>query len=94
MKNLIKSLFPSKKDRDVKQLWPYVEAVNEVYVTMQELTDDELRAKSQELKQRIASYTEETTQAIAQLREEADQTLDIREKETIFDQIDELTKRH
>ena len=52
MKNLIQSIFGSKKDRDVKQLWPYVSAINEEYDKITSLSDDDLRAASQDIRQR------------------------------------------
>ncbi|MCL4128427.1 UNVERIFIED_CONTAM: hypothetical protein GTU68_024492 [Idotea baltica] len=56
MKNLLKKLFPSKKDRDVKQLRPYADSVNVEYEKLQAISDDELRGKTAELKERINEY--------------------------------------
>ncbi len=46
MIGLIKKVFGSKSDREVKKLWPTVRKINEIEAGLQKLTDDELRAKT------------------------------------------------
>ncbi|MEL6695890.1 MAG: preprotein translocase subunit SecA [Bacteroidota bacterium] len=92
MKNLLKSIFPSKKDRDVKQLWPYVGAINAEYEKIHDISDDELREASQDIRQRIFDHTEAIREEIEATRTEAESTTDIHEKDRLFSKIDELTK--
>ncbi|MEO0895360.1 MAG: preprotein translocase subunit SecA [Bacteroidota bacterium] len=92
MKNLLKNLFSSKKDRDVKELQPYVDDVNEQYETLTNLTDDQLREKARELKNRIKEYTSEVQNEIDSLKAQAEETEDVEEKNQMFDRVDELTK--
>ncbi|MEO0582399.1 MAG: preprotein translocase subunit SecA [Bacteroidota bacterium] len=92
MKNLLKSIFPSKKDRDVKQLWPYVGAINAEYEKIHDISDDELREASQDIRQRIFDHTEAIREEIEATRAEAESTTDIHEKDRLFSKIDELTK--
>src|SRR5580658_10216610 len=46
MTGLIKKIFGSRNDREVKKLWPRVKEINELEAGLQKLTDDELRAKT------------------------------------------------
>ncbi|MEL6850265.1 MAG: preprotein translocase subunit SecA [Bacteroidota bacterium] len=94
MKNLISKLFPSKKDKDVQSLLPYVDAVQEEYEKLQGLSDDELRAKTREFQTRIKEYTAEIIEEIENLKEEAEGQEDINEKDALYTQIDELQKEH
>ena len=90
MKNLLNKLFPSKKERDIRDLAPYVDEINEAYEQMYGLSDDELRGKTQELKTRLREGTQDLIDGIEALQQEADDTRDIHAKEGIFDRIDEL----
>jgi preprotein translocase subunit SecA len=90
MKNLLSKLFPSKKERDIRDLTPYVEEVNAQYEAIYSISDDELRAQSQELKARLREGTADLIEEIESLRKEADETRDIHAKEGLFDRIDEL----
>ena len=49
----ISKVFGSKHDRDIKALQPLVDDINEYFAEYQSLTDDELKAKTQEFKQRF-----------------------------------------
>lgn len=85
-------LFGSKSDRDIKDVTPYVEEINKIFVSLSGLTDDELRNKTTELKEIIASDLKSIDDQIAELQEkvENDPDLDIQEKEAAFEAIDKL----
>ncbi|MCD6307863.1 MAG: preprotein translocase subunit SecA [Candidatus Latescibacteria bacterium] len=46
-------IFGSKTDRDLKTIQPYVEEINEIYEGLASLSDDELRGKTDEFRQRL-----------------------------------------
>jgi len=52
--NLIKTLFGTKNDRDLKRLQPLVDRINELEKSYQALSEDQLKAKTQEFKERVA----------------------------------------
>ncbi len=54
MKNLIKNIFGTKHDRDVKKLQPLVTEINEHFDKLQSLSDEELIAKTDEFRKRLA----------------------------------------
>lgn len=51
--SIFSSIFGSKKERDVKKLIPLVEEINKHYTGLSKLSDDELRDKTQQFKQRL-----------------------------------------
>ena len=46
----IGKLFGNKNQRDMREIQPWVEKVKAAYTSIEKLTNDELRAKTQELK--------------------------------------------
>lgn len=91
----ISKLFGSKSDRDIKEVSPIVAEINEVYNTLPGISDDELRAKTQEFKDRIAKDLKEIDDEVKALhgRIENEPDLDIQEKEIIFQSIDSLEEK-
>jgi preprotein translocase subunit SecA len=51
---LLKKIFGSKNQREVKRLWPLVQQVNAIELEYQKLTDEQLQAKTAEFKKRLA----------------------------------------
>ena len=51
---LIKKLFGSRNDREVRKLWPRVKQINEIEAGLQKLSDDELRAKTAAWKEELS----------------------------------------
>jgi preprotein translocase subunit SecA len=54
MIGLIKMIFGSRNDREVKKFWPVVRRINELEAGLQKLSDDELRQKTADWKARLA----------------------------------------
>jgi preprotein translocase subunit SecA len=78
---IAKKLFGSKNDRELKKLEPIVRQINELEPTMQSLSDEEMKAKTEEFKERLAS--EESVddllpEAFALVRETSMRTLHMR----------------
>ena len=90
MLGIIKKLIPSKKDKDIKELWPYVDQINEEYEKLESLSDDQLRAKTAEFQQRIQEHIGPIRQEIDAQKELAAQTEDINDKELMFQEIDRM----
>jgi preprotein translocase subunit SecA len=68
MIGLIKKLFGSRNDREVKKLWPRVRQINELEAGLQTLSDDELRGKTADWKARL-SVIEDKAELAAALEE-------------------------
>ncbi len=95
MLNIFKKLFKSKKEKDVAALKPVVEKINAEYAKLRNISDDELRGKTREFKQKIEeyvkSYREKQKQLEAQIRE-AEQKQDIKTQEELYEQLEKLKK--
>ena len=93
MIGLIKRVLGDKASRDRKVINPIVDQVKEAYESIKNLSNDELRAKTQEFKQKIADYIAADEQKMASLKEkiEKEDEIPMHEKEKIYDQIDKLS---
>jgi preprotein translocase subunit SecA len=92
MLQALKKIFGSKHERDVKALLPMVEEINGHFEEYQKLSDDELRAKTVEFRERISEAIKETEERIAALRKDLQTTLEGPAREKIFDDIADLEK--
>lgn len=53
MLQLIKTVFGSKSDKDVKQILPIVDQINQQFASLERLSDDELKNKTAEFRERL-----------------------------------------
>ncbi|WP_080237804.1 preprotein translocase subunit SecA [Spirosoma rigui] len=91
MINLIAKFFGTKSQRDIKELLPYVEKVNAEFTRLKDLSNDELRQFSADLKAQIAAELSDIDGQLAELTEHASHPdVDVNEKEQIFNRIDKL----
>jgi len=92
--SIFKKIFGSKADRDMKDLRPVVEKVNTAGARITGLSNDELRAKTQEFRQKIFSSiaSEEEQIKALKIRLDTEYDMEITEKEGIYKNIDELEK--
>lgn len=88
----VTKIFGTKSERDIKAIMPIVEKIKEEYARLHELSDDALRAKSYEFKQRIQDFLADIDTQITSLRVQGNATDDVDEKETYFSQIDKLNE--
>ena len=95
MVNFLKSLLGSKSDRDIKSLTPELEKTRAAYEVISSLTNDELRAKTTEFRERINEYLLEDEEEMAALKEQAenDESISIETKEELYQRIDLIEKR-
>jgi preprotein translocase subunit SecA len=86
--------FGSKHEKDVEAIRPIVAEVNEHFEAYASLSNDELRNKTLEFRERIAHYLEAIDAEIASLEEQVqnDEELDLEQKEATYQQIDKLKK--
>ncbi|MEA3503669.1 MAG: preprotein translocase subunit SecA [Bacteroidota bacterium] len=92
--NLLKKLFGTKSKRDIDIINPILEKIHQASKIIEPLTNDELRAKTLEFKQRITDYISTEENEIKELKEKAENNdIPIDEKENIYSQIDEIEKR-
>ena len=87
----IGKLFGNKATRDMKEIKPWVDKVKAVYPEISKLSNDELRARTEELKKYIKASAVEEQKKIEELKATIEAT-DIEKREPIFAQIDKLEK--
>ena len=84
-------IFGDKKSRDLKAYRPLVEAVLQIYPEIQALSNDELRDRTQKIRQRIQDSAADLREQIQALKDKIPGT-DIQDRAPIFSQIDKLEK--
>ena len=94
MANFLTKLFGNKSQRDLKVVKPFLDATLAVYPTIEALTNDQLRAKTIEFKERIAKAVESEENELAAMRKRIEEEYDmpVDEKESLYKRIDELEK--
>ena len=93
--SLLKAFFGgSKSDRDIKEVMPLVNRAIEIYPTLAQISNDELRLRSQRLREIIQERIAEDEQTISQLKSQMESDeISIEKKEEVYSQIDKLTKK-
>ena len=92
MLNVLKKVFGTKFDKDVKTIQPYVDETNKYFNEYQSLSHDELRNKTIEFRERIASHLAGVDSDIESLEANSSKEEDLGLKEEIYREIDELKK--
>lgn len=88
---ILTSLFGNKSGRDMKLIQPLVEKVKAVYPEIEKLNNDELRAKSCEIRNYVQAAAKPYLEKIEELKARIEQT-PIDEREPIFAEIDKQDK--
>jgi len=84
----------SKSEKDVKKIQPYVGRINEHFAAYQSLSNDQLRSKTQEFRQRIREHLADIDAQIAQRNADAEALPfnDLLGKDAIYQEVDKLKK--
>lgn len=91
LNDFLTKLFGNKSQRDLKEITPYVEKIKAVYPSIQQLSNDELRAKTDQIKQQIQDYVAEERAQVEELRKGIDEK-ELEEREAIWSQVDKIEK--
>ncbi len=92
MFGFLKKLFGDKYTRDIKTITPIVEEIKAEYAQLATVSNDSLRNKTIEFRQRIADHLNAINEEVAQLQTEIDETENVLEKQRLFEEIDALGK--
>ena len=87
----LSKVFGNKSTRDMKEIQPWVEKVKAAYPDIAKLSNDELRAKTEELKKFIYDSAADERAKIEELKANIEST-ELEDREGIFAQIDKLEK--
>ncbi len=91
--SLLTKVFGSKFEKDMKEIAPIISKIKEIYPTLAALSNDELRARVDGLKQQVRKAIESEQQRIDELKARAE-SIDcpVDEKESCYKEIDQLEK--
>ena len=91
--DVFKKIFGSKADRDMKAIKPTLDKVLAAYKGIDALTDDELRARCQALKDKIQAAIAADEARIAEIKAELEKEIPLSQKEKLATESDKLVKK-
>ena len=90
---ILGKLFGNKYDKDVKEITPLVDKINDEFSKLSSLSNNELREKTTEFKKQISDFISEEKSKIETLKEKSNLTeTKTEEKEELYKEIDALEK--
>ncbi len=89
--DLLSKLFGNKSQRDLKEIDPYVKKVSAVYLSVEGLSNDELRSRIDEIKQQIQDVVVEEKKKIAELKGSIEQ-MELEDREKVWEEVDKIEK--
>ncbi|MBQ9671299.1 MAG: preprotein translocase subunit SecA [Prevotella sp.] len=88
---ILKALFGDKSSRDMKLIQPFVEKVKAAYPEITKLSNDNLRKRTQEIRQQVQAAAKQQKNEIERLKATIEST-PLDERADIFAKIDKLEK--
>ncbi|MBN2347193.1 MAG: preprotein translocase subunit SecA [Bacteroidales bacterium] len=93
LNSVLSKVFGNKSDRDIKEVMPIVEKVKEQYENIRLLSNDDLRAKTNEIKKYVQEYVQSEQSQIEELKNKIEAgEIDISEVEKLYEKIDKIEK--
>ena len=90
--DFLSKLFGNKAQRDLKEVMPIVDKITAIYPSIAQLSNDELRARTESIKQRLRDVVQNERDQIETLRTQIEET-EINEREKMYHEIDKLEKQ-
>ena len=90
--SIIGKIFGTKAERDMKLVKPYLDQILVQYDIIDKLSNDELRAKSTELKEKLRAVEAPFEARIEEIRQALEGELPVSEKEKLATESDKLVK--
>ncbi len=91
LNDFLSKILGNKSTRDMKEIQPYVEKVKLAYEDVLPLSHDELRAKTQEIKQYVRDSAKDERAKVQELKDSIE-GLELEDREAVFNQIDKIEK--
>ena len=89
---ILKLFVGDKSKKDLKLINPIIEKIHSFEQVMSSLSNDELRAQTNEFKNQINNSTAEINSQIDKIKKEIEEVTDFDKKEGLFGQIDKLNE--
>ncbi|MBR6277157.1 MAG: preprotein translocase subunit SecA [Bacteroidales bacterium] len=95
LQNIFKTFFGDKSSKDIKKLMPIVGQINSEYAKLKNLSNDELRALTQKLRDELKESVKAEEENLAGYKNqlEGSATLSVKEQETLYDNIEATEKQ-
>ena len=90
--DILKKLFGSKSDRDMKAIRPVVDQILRLYPDIDRLSNDQLRARSTAIREKILAVEKPFEDRIAEIKLELEKDIPVSEKESLATESDKLVK--
>lgn len=91
LKSLLTKILGNKSTRDMKEISPEVDKIKTAYEEIKTLTNDELRGRTEQLKERIKTSYKEQQDKITTLKDEVEKT-ELHAREKIYTEIEKIEK--
>ena len=94
MLGILKKVFGSKSDKDVKALRPIVDEINSIYPTLASLTDEQIKEKTQSFRDTVQGSVRDLVQEAADIRQRLhdDDTMTHNDRADAYARLGELDK--
>ncbi|MDR1720770.1 MAG: preprotein translocase subunit SecA [Dysgonamonadaceae bacterium] len=89
--DLLSKMFGNKSQRDLKEIDPYVKKILEAYPAVEKLSNDELRARTDAIKQNIQDAVAEDKAKITALKADIE-TMELEDREKAWAEVDKIEK--
>lgn len=90
--DFLTKLFGNKAQRDLKEVSPVLDKIRAIYPEIDKLSNDELRARTTAVRQRLTDATRSDNEQISKLKKEVE-SVELNEREKIYNEIDKLDKK-
>lgn len=88
----LQKIFGDKHSKLLKELSPVVEEINAIYADLKNLSDDELKQKTAEFKDRIAERTKEVRDQINEIKVKLTSDDFDEDRQSLYDRLDKLNE--
>ncbi|MGL5228080.1 MAG: preprotein translocase subunit SecA, partial [Bacteroidales bacterium] len=89
---ILSKLFGTKSQRDLKEINPYIDKIKAAYGEIEQLDNDGIRQRIEDIKERIQLYVVDEKKQIEDLKKSVED-LDLDEREKVWEEIDKIEKR-
>jgi preprotein translocase subunit SecA len=92
IQKLLQKILGDKSQNDLKEIQPYIDRIHAAEQALSGMSPEGLRGKTAEFKAKIKAASASQEAEIAQLKAQAENEADFEVKESLYTQVDELTK--
>jgi len=89
--DFLSKMFGNKAQRDLREITPYVEKIKEIYPSIEILSNDELRARTEAIKQKITDAVNAENNKIEELKSGIE-ALELEERERVWAEVDSIER--